>query len=256
MKHQILLFSSLISAHLAMANIIVEDTFAGDGALNGRVADVGGTWAANGHWTTTGGNAVFSNDENGMAGISLAPSYFANNPGVYELSATFTITSVGTEWLAIGFSEDINTNDTRGFFNIDGTNGLNSGGRPWFLLRGNEGALIRTGPTDSAELDESFTGFDTTDSVLRLLLDTSVPNWTIDAFIDETQLDLNGASIGSTFTFSTNPTSIHSVGLTANANVIGSVSNFSLTLVPEASTFGLLLGLMITGYVLCHRRVR
>lgn len=236
MKNRIFIYFSILSlliTHTAIAAPIVSDSFNTDGALNNRIADSGQTWSANAGWTTSVGNAVYDGGGNGMAGITLAPNYFANNPGIYQLEATVSISTTGTEWIAIGFSQNIETPDGNGHFQSD-----EDGGRPWLLLRGNGATFLRS-DGNTGDITPGGT-FPTSNSTLKLIYDTSVPNWTFDAYINGTQLDLNGATAGNTFTYSTNPTAIRSVGLTGNNLVSGSVHDFSLSAIPEPSSLLLL----------------
>lgn len=241
------IFAVVAWASLSHAAPIISDTFGTTGDpeanLNGRTADSGQTWSTYSQWKTSNGNATFNTTLNGMAGITLAEDYFLDNPAIYELKATINISgSVDSDdWIAIGFSEEVNTNESRGFYNTDPTNNLNSEGRPWMLLRENGAALVRSGPTSADDLVEPASGsFSSSNASLRFVYDTTLPNWTLDAFINGTQLDLNGASTGNSFSYGTNPTAIRSVGLTASAGVNGSVQDFSLTVIPEPSSLWLM----------------
>lgn len=238
----------------ATAAPIVSDSFgtAGDpsSGLNGRTADSGQTWIANSDWTTFNGNAEYDGTNgNGMAGITLGANYFDNNPGIYQLDATVTITTTTAAWIAIGFSDAVGTASGNGFFQNS-----SFAGEPWMLLRGDGGALVRSASGSGSDLVSASDGtFNTTNSTLRFVYDTSLPSWTIDAYIDGTQLDLNGASAGNTFTYGTNPIGIGSVALTGNTNVTGMVHDFSLTMIPEPSSL-LLVAAALGALCLFQRR--
>ncbi len=237
-----ILCSFLFPAGIASASILVSDSFSGSGTsdLNGYTPDTGANWVAyspgvdNG-WKVSGGNAYLGSatTSNGMGGVALGASYFSSNPNVYTLEATLSLSNTDTDWVGIGFSQNSSTS-TNGYYSGGGTEG-----RPWMFLRGNGEANVRAGGATGTNLSK-VTGNSTTNATLKLVLDTSVTQWTVDGFINGTQMDLNGGSAGMTYAYSSNPTTIGNVGLSASAGVDGLVHDFSLSVIPEPSTLWLL----------------
>ncbi|MDF3130255.1 PEP-CTERM sorting domain-containing protein [Kiritimatiellaeota bacterium B1221] len=229
----------LLSFGHVSAEVLVSDSFEGAGtsSLNGYTPDTGATWVAyspgvDQGWKVSGGNAYMGSASinNGMGGVELGANYFSNNPNVYTLEATLTISSTDTNWYGIGFSQTAVTGSS-GYYAGGGTEG-----RPWIFLRGNGEANVRAGGATGTNLSK-VTGNSTTNATLKLVLDTSVANWTVDGYINGTQMDLNGGSAGMTFAYSSNPSNIGNVGMSASANVVGQVHDFTLSVIPEPSTF-------------------
>ena len=244
----------------ASANIVFFDDFGtapGTTELQGRtpVTTPGNDWLAfnsnstNG-WKIQNGEALFlpTGTVNAMAGIDLGANYFSSNPGVYSLKSTFSMTadSESTLWYGLGYSEFISQGQNRGFYETS----VSNEGKPWMFMRQNGELNVRVAGNSSVY---SQTGYDVSSFEMELVLDTTPTNWTVDAFYNGTQLDLNGASIGMSYTYSTNPT-LAAVGLSAPDGVIGTVQSITLQTVPEPSTYALLLGLFSLGVMVTRRR--
>lgn len=233
----------------ASASIIFFDDFGtdpGTTTLAGRtpVTTPGNNWRAynsnssNG-WKVQNGEALLlpTSTVNAMAGIDLGADYFSSNAGIYSLKSTFSMTpDAGSSlWYGIGYSDFISEGQDRGFYQ---TTEINEG-KPWMFMRQNGELNIRVAGATSVY---STSGYDVSNFEMELVLDTSVTNWTVDAYINGTQIDLNGASIGYSYTYSNNPT-LSAVGLSAPDGVVGTVQSITLLhTVPEPTTSALFLG--------------
>jgi len=78
-------------------------------------------------------------------------------------------------------------------------------------------------------------------------LDTTLANWT-------TSIYQGGTQIGSTYTYTTNPT-ITRVGFVSEGSG-GQVNAFQLTAVPEPSTYAMVLGGLLNLSLIRRRRVQ
>ena len=253
----------LLLASQAGAVVLVSDNFSGltsGQTLQTRTPD--GTNFINNvnsnGWSTN--SIVFSgNGSGGLAVnnfasrnvlIDLGAGYFTTNPGVYTLSVTMTTPTgqTGTSWAGIGYTP-INTLD-------QSFNGLNSA--PWLLHRNTGNVQVFGGPdaTNGTSAIATTTGAAHT-FVLRL--DTSTPQWTVQATIDSVAVDLNGASAGTTFTYGTNPTAIRYIGIaTAFNNDSSSIQTLDNFLfegpVPIPEPAGVSLAAAAGGMFLLRRR--
>lgn len=223
--------------------------------LNGRTPVTGpSNWSGfsggiNTGWKISGGEALLgSASGNSMAGISFGDDYFSSNPAIYSLSANMEMESSSSQqsWYAIGFNEVFATSTNTGFYNPNEVEG-----QPWMFVRSNGDLQVRYNEDDFMF---SGSGFDVTDIELELVLDTSVAQWTVDAYVNGVQLDLNGAAIGNSFTYTTNPSDIASVGFSATSGVVGTIQDIKLQTVPEPQAFALIAGLGGLCLVLARRR--
>ncbi|MDQ8193023.1 PEP-CTERM sorting domain-containing protein [Coraliomargarita sp. SDUM461004] len=94
--------------------------------------------------------------------------------------------------------------------------------------------------------------------LLRVVLDTTVSNWTISAFYTpstgtEFQVDLNGAASGAEYTYAVNPDNFTGAGIMWSA---GGANFDSYSLVPESSSSALLGGVVALMCLAMRRRVR
>jgi hypothetical protein len=180
------------------------------------------------------------------ASIDLGADYLANNPGIYEMSLTITQpTSTALSWLGFGFSQG---NDVAQ--NLVGNNG-----NPWMLFRLNGSVNVYGGAGVSNQLTNggstvpnpaTVTAPRDVPNVFTLLLDTSVPNWTLNASINGVPVDVNGSDPGLAYTFVTNPTLSRYATFSAGYNTAagtGTIDNFSLSVtpIPEPSSVALAL---------------
>lgn len=241
--------------------VLYSDDFSTAGKINGSSLDTsfnGAKWLAsttdpsytsNGTAVTLASTATAANR---MASLDVSEGYFSNNPGVYTLSADVAFPSgSSTNWVGLGFS-DVHAGTSE--YAI-----ATNPGAPWIMLRQNgDVTAFKTQLTSlPGSLSGAFPGGST--YTLKLVLNTTISTaWTLDAFVNTTQLDLNAGSAGSTFTFITNP-AIRYVGF-SSVDPVGAptltVDNFLLTSsVPEPRGYGLLLmgGLFLIGTLKKYR---
>jgi len=254
----------------AGAATLVSDNFndvASGAGLSGRTPQTtvnGAKWGATTVTFLGNGSGGLSADvsQNKTAYLDLGANFFANNPGVYDLSLDMslpTVTSPSQSWVAIGFAQGL----TGGGWDV-GQNFVNTNGAPWVLWRMNGQEIVFAGPANTNQLltlNDATTATGTSRN-FKIELDTTGAAWRVNAFLDGVQQDLNGAAAGNSYTYTSNPTSRYiamSTGLNtaAGTNGIGTVDNFLLTgptPVPEPGTVGLLaVGL---GWLAAGRRRR
>lgn len=241
----------------ARATTLISDGFNRTGFLQGSTPDItvgGAKWQAfnNGSassWSTTGTALTAGLDLQQTALIDLGANYFVSNPGLYTLSSTITMAAgTSSKWVSMGFIQS-------GVL-ASGLGGAMNGsdaGWPWILLRDNGGAAVFGGSAASNSLASLALGTYATDTAqtVSLVLNTSLTNWTLDAYVGGVQLDLNGVTAGSTYTFTTNP-DIQYVGLSVSGGGTGleSIDNFSLSTVPEPSAMVLMVsGVAVFGFI-------
>jgi hypothetical protein len=121
---------------------------------------------------------------------------------VYDLTATINVTAANASWLGVGF---LKNNDAYGFFGSPNT----------------PTALRTTG----WQIWPQTANYTSTSNDILIRLDTTADQWT-------TSMYQGGTQMGSTFTYTTNPT-ITRVGFVSEGTAVGSVSAFQLTAVPE-----------------------
>lgn len=224
-------------------------------SINGRVPQTssGAVWVAPSDSFRGNGAGGLSADTSitRSASINVGNGYLAAFPGVYEISAALTQPAgqpgTAQSWVGVGFASTQNTNDQ--FVGI--------GGAPWALYRANGNVNVYPGPgiTITPTTVTATTG---TAHVIRLVLDTSTPAWTLNAFVDATQVDLNGGNAGSTYTYTTNPVTARYASLATGVSggtTTATVDNFLLTgPVPEPGTAGA--AIVAGGLLLSARRRR
>ena len=227
------------------AAFIYQDSFNREAFLNNAAPDIapgGETWTA----LEEAGPAPATDGEVLSFGASRRNMYLPFEPGeaVYELSVDVRTHGVddSSEWHGLGFmGQDPRLEEGNMAFGGDP-----EGGRPWMLLRNNGAAVTFAGPGGDNNLGGPGEGTFDPDvfHTLRLVLDTTAEQWTVDYFINDTQ-------IGDTFTYSENP-DIGSVGLSASggSGFVFTYDNFEL--IPEPAS----LALMGLGGLLLLRRSR
>jgi hypothetical protein len=197
------------------------------------------------------------------ASIDLGAGFFANNPGVYDLSLDITQPTVATpaqSWIAVGFAAG-----TGGATWDVGQNHVGANGAPWLISRLNGQEVVFGGPGTGNQRLATAVGAVATGvaHTFTLQLDTTAAAWRLNAFLDGVQQDLNGASAGNTYTYATNPAARY-LAISTGTNVTGSesvangtIDNFVLTgptIVPEPGMVGVVLvGL---GWLAAGRRRR
>lgn len=212
-------------ATTASATTIYEHSFSGSDtdALDGVGVELGtgaGTlWTAEAAWFADGHVEV------GVDGFDNANAYLPFTPAdgnVYTLTSTLTAAGDTANFMTLSFMN----NPTVDTLSTDL-------GGPWMLKRGPGGGL----DNEVYSVTEFLTGLVNHGpfagaTELSMALDTRPTQWTVEYFI-------NGASVRGPEAFATNPTITH-VGVTRYVNpVTGAVSSFSLTAVPEPSTFAI-----------------
>ena len=233
------------NAHAAILFSDNFDTVSSGASINGRTPDVNNVNANK--WVAPTSNFL-SNGSGGLnaipsdartASLDLGAGYLAANPGIYTLSLSITQPNINAQsWVALGFGQG---NDVAN--NLVGNNG-----NPWLLFRLNGSVNVYGGPGVSEQLTNggiagaaTVTATRGTAHVFSLILDTSLPNWTLNASIDSTPVDVNGSLAGLAYTFATNPTLSHYAAMSVGVNGAsdtGTVDNFqvSFAAVPEPST--------------------
>ena len=238
----------------AQAGLIThfEETFDGeaDDYLNGTTP---GTTTGNAAWE---GIDIFKADgsfsEGTMGSITLA---FAPEAGrIYTLDGRLENT-VSDSWLGFGFTDgqsDARSYDRR--FLGDSA----PVGRVWMLVRGDDNTgAARTflgsgsdGETDSLDADPSLTDL-SGETDLRIVLDTRPETWTATWYAKEAAA-ANYTQVRETTDILDNQ--ITSVGFSISGDASGPLHHFSLTSIPEPSSWLLLLSALACGLLVRRRR--
>lgn len=249
-----LLGFTLLPMTMVSAQTILFDNFddmTDATALNGRTPSTTstgvGTWVANANFDgTTSGGAVSTNGAQGSATIGFDAIETGN---IYELSADVLVNADNTEWFGIGF----NNNEPLGSTLFD-----NSTQRGFIFLRGNGDVRVYSG-SSSQIVDLSGFGAAATEQNLKLVLDTTVDSaWTLAAYVDDVQIDLDTGSSSMVYTYSSNLT-LSRAGFSGTSGMpAGSyIDNFSLATIPEPGSVAAMLGgLSALVCMVMHRRRR
>jgi len=250
----------------AQAATIVHETFTrtdGQVVRNTAVSPVAGpvNWAGSPGFTAQGNTLRSAATGSGhVLTIDFGVNYFADNPGIYTLTADVFLASTmltPTDSWQIGFNNA--TSASAGANRSLLTSNDTYGGAPAIGLRGNGQASVKTVNTISPVYNSAIGDYPSdTVYTLTLVLDTSLANWTTNAFIDSVQLDLNGVAFGNTYTYATNPTIRY---LTISSNIDTNdvnnayLDNFMLDFapIPEPSSFSLIV-LGALALAACRRR--
>ena len=236
----LLLAAGTTTAHAAT---IYADSFSRTGNLGGSAPDVtnvpGQTWIAP-LSTTTGSLALDRAYTNAFLPVTIVSG------AIYTLSADLDTFATDGNWLALGFSPTANAGST----NVDEWHTSNAVS-PWILERGDPTIAdqVYAGPGATNGQDVTANGTSGSHNY-AVILDTTALNWTATWYRDSQQ-------VGSTFTYSTNPT-INYVGFGNIAQGFGntpagSVDNFTLSSVPEPGTAALC-GMALVGIAAVRRR--
>lgn len=227
------------------SNTIYQDNFSGSASnpLNGTSPSVnatGAAWTADTGWRADGSQTAADAATNGSSDAYLP--FTPSSGNIYTLSATMSpsLTS-GSNWFALGFVGSFSsaTSTTGGvanngdgvnaWFGDSGSGQLNAG--PWLLMNSGwngEDPNESYFPGPGASGAVNFTG--KSGDTVAIVLNTQSSAWTFQVFD-------NGTNVSPVIPFSSNP-AITGVGLGQFAPAVGSVSNFSLTSVPEPTTLG------------------
>ena len=231
---------------------IFSDNFdGGSGDLNGTTPDTttGANWVAGSLFKADGSTT----DSLGSATLAFTPV----NGSIYTLDASVSGlgSDVGdTDWFGLGFVNGQSTTETSGDRFVNGT----VSGSAWMLVRGdqnydpNVNGVSGTGAVDGG-LVGGLTGYHltpiTTEIDLRIVLDTTAgvdpTDWTA------TWSAKRAADSSYTVVRTENllaGTTISAVGISRSGEgITGTVESFSLNVIPEPATIGMLgLGALIT----------
>jgi hypothetical protein len=257
------------AAGSAGAATLISDNFndlANGASLQGRTPQTtvsGATWGATTVDFLGNGSGGLAADvsQNKSVYIDLGSNFFANNPGVYDLSVDMnlpTVTNPAASWVGLGFAQGPTGSST---WDV-GQNHVGANGAPWLLWRMNGQEVVFSGPSNFNTLTSPNVATGTSHT-FKIELDTTGASWKVNAFLDGVQQDLNGGAAGNAYTYTTNPTS-HYVAMSTGINQAagtnigtGTVDNFMLTgptPVPEPGTVGVVvIGL---GWLAAGRRRR
>ena len=233
--------AALAYVPVASAAVIYQDNFNRTGDLSGSTPTIttgGNTWSS-ANWSTDG-SAAKPDAAGYMAILPFTPA----TGNVYTLSASMnpTVPADSPSWFVLGFT---NRNATDNWFAGDQSSAsiaarVSNNEYPDFYFNG---------PGTTA-------GFGTVGSyaagahLYSITLDTTAlnsANWTVSYSVDGTQV-IAPTALGY------NPT-INYVGFGSNDATGGTIDNFSLTVVPEPSTYALVVGGIAT-LLLSRRRIQ
>jgi hypothetical protein len=232
------------------ADVVFMDNFDGAGGpLNGTTPDVslgGEVWEAGDTFLDNGaaGTTVAGGPTGQAAHLDFTPLI-----GVYTAEAT--ILNDQPNWIGFGFlPDDPGSGDwTQTDFSVRHSN---APGFAWMLTRnstGNDQEGFLGGGTAGGQPWNGDVVDPTAPVIMKIVLDTTPTNWTVEWFI-------NGTSMGAPVAYGTagNP-GIGGIGFShdrsSDANNGGTLSEFSLTYVPEPTSL-LLIG--FGGLALIRRR--
>ncbi|MGZ0657355.1 PEP-CTERM sorting domain-containing protein [Coraliomargarita sp. W4R53] len=237
-----LIVSSLfITSNITLnAESIFQDDFSGSPTadLNGSSLDVtvgGQTWRANSNFKADGSLVAEGGHSAAFLDYSLSAGY------VYTLSAD--LTTVTQNWMAFGFVQNTESLSSR---HPDAASGI-----AWALHRDTDaetsdqqvfGGVRANNLVYSSELDSSTITY-------QLILDATDANNVLFS------ASINGSSVVTEENLGTlSELNIGGLGFSSSAGAIGSIDNFSLSSVPEPSSFALVGGCLGLVVVLLRRR--
>lgn len=263
----VLLLGLSLSLPMAQASTLVEETFtrADAAVVRGTAAS---PLAGPVNWAGSAGFTVLSNGlqsattgSGHVLGVNFGTNYFVDNPGLYTLTSDVFFESNATSLTStkswqIGFNDN---NNTSAGANRSLLSNNNYGGAPGLILRADGMAQVKTISTSNPTFQTAI-GTYSPGSVynLKLVLDTQPTFWTVDAFINNVALDINGVDPGTTYTYAANPTLRYvtiasNLTATDNTDFANNLDNFKLTVIPEPGTLALT-GLAALAVVLLLRR--
>lgn len=231
------------------AATIYQENFDGDNTtnLNGTAPD---TRPGSEVWTaTTGGTAIRTDGSIAATGGTSAWLPASLQSGfTYTLSSNVDIVFQASSVTPTGvaFTSD-STLNTSAFGVGDYALQVYRGGGWIFtdngttIASGGNNALFSSGTQNNYEI--------------KLVLDTSLSEWTLAGYAGGAQIDLNGASAGMLYTFSSNPivTGV-GFGYASTSFLLESFTLDGVAAVPEPATAALLIGFGVLGMTLFRRR--
>lgn len=231
------------------AATVLHEAFDGDNTtnLNGTAPDIrpgAEVWTA-----TTGGTAIRTDGSIAATGGTTAwlPATLQNG-FTYTLTSTVDIVfqSSSVTPTGVAFTSDSTLNSSP----------IGSGDYALQVYRGGGWVFTDNGTTiASAGNNTLFSSGTQNDYEIKLVLSTVDAQWTLAGYAGGTQLDLNGASAGMLYTFSSNP-SVTGVGIGyASASfLLESFTLDAVAAVPEPSAVALFMGAVVFGVVAIRRR--
>jgi hypothetical protein len=202
-----------LASQFASAALIYQQPFTGSSAssLTGTAVTTG-----TGFWGDQTGRFKLDGSVAGVWFSSATLSFTPTVGNIYTMQATLNATS-GNDWNQLYM----------GFFNASGGDSttINSSASSWMGLDASGHWLVNGGHegTTSGPL------------TLKIVLDTTETQWKSKFYVNDFYVSWKDQ------TFTTNPT-ISTVGFGTQNNTGGTISNFSLNVVPEPSTYFLMSG--------------
>lgn len=218
-----------------------------EASLDGVALDVGGqNWFAGGV-DSTDSVASFNADGSVTGQGSMWVNFTPQAGFSYTLSADITATN--NQWIALGFAQNPGAGSGAGESRHTG----DANGIAWALHR-----FENNNPDQQFFVGPSTTGGAINNNVVSQTMSMVITLDAIDSDNVLASLSLNGAvqanvdelNIGSLAALG-----IQGLGFSsASGTVSGSIDNFSLTAIPEPSTYALMFGVAVLGIALCRRR--
>ncbi|WP_309386253.1 PEP-CTERM sorting domain-containing protein [Cerasicoccus frondis] len=240
------------------AQVIYSYDFNGpDTSVSGvTVNPEGGSWV-------TGGGTIDQNGSTAGTGGAVLPYSFGT--GIYEHTADINTSMLGTTSTSLAAIYFTNSDPLAAGYVTNSVSPFAT-----FALRGNGDFDMWAGEGTSGNVDGGnlsdygYSVSTSTDRIgqLRLVLDTTATNWTLSAYYtpssigaSEFQIDLNGASAGGDYTYSTNPAAFTGSGVMTSISTGDQVfANYTLTSIPEPSFYAMLVGVGVMAVVYLRRR--
>jgi hypothetical protein len=231
--------AALAYTPVASAAVIYQDNFNRTGDLNGSTPTIttgGNTWSS-ANWSTDGTSATLASG--GWLGLlAFTPTVGSTYTLTATLNPTFSAAGNTTEWFVLGFTDRAATDSW-----FAGNTTASAG----YRINGETFAF--NGPATGGYLGSfgTYTAF--SPQTITVVLDATDANsalWT-------TEVKVNGATMISPTALGFTPT-INYVGI-GSGGAGGFIDDFSLTVVPEPSTYALVVGGIAT-LLLRRRRIQ
>lgn len=246
------LFCSAMASSVSAATVFNE-TFDGDNTtnINGIAPDVR---PGSEVWTASTATILRTDGSiSATAGASAWLPFNVQSGYIYTLTVTALVqyNSGSAAQFGIGFTADSP-------LSAAAVNLAASGDYAILQTRRNGSWGFYEGPTNNGTATAGGTGLfaaNQSSYEIKLVLDTSAANWTVAGYAGGAQMDLNGASAGLLYTYSSNPT-LTGVGLNYGSSTFV-FDNFTLdevAAVPEPSTFAFVAGGAVLGLTMFRRR--